>query len=448
MGHDLKNKSLLSRAYHLFHSGPGVLASAALGLFVGTTWSLHDLPEQFQEVYTALYRMMALPFLILTIVYAISRIKSRADNHHPGRRIMIMLPSAMLLTGAVSIIVSSVICSFASDTVTRGIGPLVAAFDKADYNSVKVTLLAKPGESQTSLLLDTISKLVPSNVFSSLSLMDLGQIIIFLIVFATAVLNVPIAQRKKFIVIIGALRRPFEHMIEKMQILVPIAVFFYAVHASHVVSAKDLEALKLLFGVIVASSLTITFGAVFLVSIVSSRSPFKVAADMKDAILAGILAMTEEAALAMILEKFRQKGSDEESDTDEEDDKEVVASLGLAIGRFGMITVLSSVLTYSIAVYQVPATAELLISCLLLSVLAAVLITGLNGPGVLAAALTFCGGVLGLPLEALLVLVILLEPLLELVLIPVSVAVTNAMVVLMAEWGKRKPQPELEINRP
>lgn len=31
-------------------------------------------------------------------------------------------------------------------------------------------------------------------------------------------------------------------MMEKMQIFIPIAVFFYAIHASHVVSADDFEA--------------------------------------------------------------------------------------------------------------------------------------------------------------------------------------------------------------
>ena len=104
-------------------------------------------------------------------------------------------------------------------------------------------------------------------------------------------------------------------------------------------------------------------------------------------------------------------------------------------------------LTYSISVYHVPVTAELLISALVLSVLAAVLITGLNGPGVLAAALTFCGAVLGLPLEALMVLVILLEPVLEILLIPVSVSVTNAMVALMSHMDGEVAQTQAKADQ-
>jgi proton glutamate symport protein len=348
---------------------------------------------------------------------------------------MVLLPTAMLMTGTISIMVSLLFCSLAEETIFKGIGSIVAAFDRED--AVEVTLSAMNAPTHTSLLLDTLSNLVPSNVFNALSVMDLGQIIVFLIIFAVALLNIPGGQQDRFVFLVGAVRRPFEHLMEKMHNFVPVAVFFYAVHASHFVSAEDLVALRLLFGVIAASSLTITIGAIFLISIVSRRSPMKVASEMKDAILAGILSMTEEAALAKILENFRSK------DSDSEDDKEVVASLGLAIGRFGMITVLASVLSYSIAVYHVPLTAELLLSALLLAVLAAVLITGLNGPGVLAAALTFCGGVLGLPLEALMVLVILLEPVLEILLIPVSVSVTNAMVTLMSdmdgELAEKKP---------
>jgi Na+/H+-dicarboxylate symporter len=413
------------------------MASAVIGLYVGSHWSLNDLPEQFQEIYTALYRMMALPFLVLTIVYAISRIQTRDDGANPGRRVMILLPSAMIITGVIAIAVSSAICNYQSDTVVRGIGALVAAFQSPDASFVEVSLSASSDVSHSSVLLNALADMVPSNLFSALATMNLAQIIIFLIVFSIAILHIPRGPRLGFVTLVGAMRRPFQHMIEKMQILVPIAVFFYAVHASHAVSAKDLESLKLLFGVIAASSVTTCFGAILLVSIVSRTSPLRVAADMKDAIVAGVLAVTEEAALAMILEKIRRNGSQDE------DEQEVIASLGLAIGRFGMITVLASVLTYTIAVYQVPATFELLFSILCLSIVAAVLITGLNGPGVLAAALTFCGGVLGLPIEALLILVILLEPLLEILLIPVSVTMTNALVVLITAIKSSPPQPAL-----
>jgi Na+/H+-dicarboxylate symporter len=221
-------------------------------------------------------------------------------------------------------------------------------------------------------------------------------------------------------------------MMERMQILVPIAVFFYAVHAAHAMSADNLEALVPLFGVILASTAVTSTLAILVTALASRRSPFKVAADLKDAIVAGILAVTEEASLVLVLDKIRQNGSEDS------DDQEVVASLGLAIGRFGMITILASVLVYTIAVYQVPVTPLLLFNVLCLSIMAAVLITGLNGPGVLAAALLFCGGILGLPLEALLVLVIILEPLLEILLIPVSVTVTTALVVLMTSLKNRQ----------
>jgi Na+/H+-dicarboxylate symporter len=221
-------------------------------------------------------------------------------------------------------------------------------------------------------------------------------------------------------------------MMERMQILVPIAVFFYAVHAAHAMSADNLEALVPLFGVILASTAVTSTLAILVTALASRSSPFRVAADLKDAIVAGILAVTEEASLVLVLDKIRQNGSEDS------DDQEVVASLGLAIGRFGMITILASVLVYTIAVYQVPVTPFLLFNVLCLSIMAAVLITGLNGPGVLAAALLFCGGILGLPLEALLVLVIILEPLLEILLIPVSVTVTTALVVLMTSLKNRQ----------
>lgn len=427
-----KPHTLVGRIFHFLHSGPGVLASAALGLYVGVTWSLGNLPDEFQLLYTSLYRMMALPFLILTIIYAISRIKARKDERGAGLRITGLLVSAMIVSAALAIFVSSVVVELERETVGQGLGDIVSAFGKSDSNSVEVTL-SGPGEvGHISLLAEAVTNLVPNNVFSALSGMDLGQIIIFLIIFSIAVLRLSEEHRQRFITLIGTLRRPFQHMMERMQILVPIAVFFYAVHAAHAMSADNLGALVPLFGVILASTVVTSILAILVTALASRRSPFKVAAELKDAIVAGILAVTEEASLVLVLEKIRRNGSEDS------DDQEVVASLGLAIGRFGMITIIASVLVYTIAVYQVPVTPLLLLNVLCLSIMAAVLITGLNGPGVLAAALLFCGGILGLPLEALLVLVIILEPLLEILLIPVSVTVTTALVVLMTSLKNRQ----------
>lgn len=425
-------RSPFGKFMHFLHSGPGVLVSAALGLYVGVTWSLGDIPEQFQLFYTSLYRMMALPFLILTVIFAISRIKARKDERGAGFRVTILLASAMIVTAAMAILVSSAVVNYENDVIGLGLGSVVSAFGKSDTNFAEVALNNQVSTGHISLLAEAVTNLVPSNVFSALSSMNLGQIIIFLIIFSVAVLRLSSAHRQRFIALIGTLRRPFAHMMERMQMLVPIAVFFYAVHAAHAVSAESLYALRPLFGVISASTVIISVIAVLVTALASQRSPFRVAADVKNAIVAGILAVTEEASLVMVLQKIRDNGSDDQ------DDQEVVASLGLAIGRFGMITILASVLIYTIAVYQVPVTAALLFNVLCLSIMAAVLITGLNGPGVLAAALLFCGGVLGLPLEALLVLVIILEPLLEILLIPVSVTVTTALVVLMTAMKKRQ----------
>ena len=425
------HRSPLGKFMHFLHSGPGVLVSAALGLYVGVTWSLGDIPEQFQLFYTSLYRMMALPFLILTVIFAISRIKARKDERGAGFRVTILLASAMIATAAMAILVSSAVVNYEDDAIGLGLGSVVSAFGKSDTNFAEVALNSQGSNGHISLLAEAVTNLVPSNVFAALSSMNLGQIIIFLIIFSVAVLRLSSAHRQRFIALIGTLRRPFAHMMERMQILVPIAVFFYAVHAAHAVSAESLNALRPLFGVILASTVITSLIAILVTALASKRSPFRVAADVKNAIVAGILAVTEEASLVMVLQKIRDNGSDDQ------DDQEVVASLGLAIGRFGMITILASVLVYTIAVYQVPVTAALLFNVLCLSIMAAVLITGLNGPGVLAAALLFCGGVLGLPLEALLVLVIILEPLLEILLIPVSVTVTTALVVLMTAMKKR-----------
>lgn len=441
MTHHAAKTSRLARIMAPLHSGPGILLSAALGLVVGSNWALHDLPEQFQAVYTSLYRMMALPFLALTIVYAIIRIRKDA-GFSGGRTIALSLALAMVVCALIAIGVTGLICALADEAVARGIGPLVAAFDKADANFVEVTLAVPTGQDGPSLLGRVIGDFIPENIFAALANANIGQMVVFLILFSIAVLRILPQHGDAFLKLVEAARRPFEHLMEGMLVLVPVAVFFYAIHAAHAVSAKDLSALKLLFGVIAASSLVLCLVAILLVAVLARISPLQVAADLKASVLAGILAMTEEAALPAMIQRIKSRNSGAQ-----EDEQEIVASLGLALGRFGMIALMASVLTYSLVLYDVPATVMQVGAVVVLSVVAAVLITGLNGPGVFAAGLAFCGTELGLPTEALVVLVIVLEPLLELFLIPVSVAVTHALVeVVTLHRGAGRPVAPVQAS--
>lgn len=416
--HPTRRTSLLSR----FTSGHVVVISALLGLGAGSLWSFGELPEQFQDIYVTIYRTLALPFLVLTIVHAIIRLRSEAGPHPVGRRILLLLPLAMLLAAVVSIAVTLALSSVADKAIASGIGPLVAAFDEAEANIVEITLAVTETE-KPSLLARVAYDFVPENIFHSLATANVGQVVVFLIIFSIAILRLTPALTTEFVEIVGAARHPLERLMEAMQFLVPVAVFLYAIHASHALSAEDFAALRFLFAAVCAASLSVFVLSVLLVSVITRKSPLSVAADLKASALAGMVAVSEEAALPEMVRRIGHNDSADET-------KEIVASLGLTIGRFGMVAILASVLTYTLALYELPATPGTLGGIAALSVLSAALISGLNGPGVFAAALVFCGTELSLPVEALGILVIVLEPILELMLIPVSVAVTHALVVV------------------
>jgi proton glutamate symport protein len=224
---------------------------------------------------------------------------------------------------------------------------------------------------------------------------------------------------------VEAARRPFEHLLSGMQLIVPFAAFFYAIHASHLVAARDFSGMQLLFTVVAGSAVTIVLLFVLFICIVTRRSPFAVAAEARAAVFAGVLSMTDEAALPVIVRALEHEGASHK------DAKEVVASLALSIGRFGMIALVASVLTFVAAIYEVPISIHMTLSILMLSILTGALATGINGPGVFAAAIGFAGSTLGLPVEAILVLVIVLEPLLEFFLIPVAIIAAYGLVSLV-----------------
>lgn len=400
-----------------------------MGIVVGTHFHIGDVADKFEEVYISIYRMMAIPFLILTILYSILRLKGNVSNKPIGWQIAAMIPIMMIITAAVSILVTYGICMLASDTASQGIGTIIASYDKLDANFISINLEAgDTGKTWAQFIIKLTASFIPENIFHALSTTNIGQVVTFMIVFSIAVMKVMPVQTTKFLSVIDAARRPFFLMLEYMLILVPIAVFFHAVHASHAISYENLEVLKLLFGVVVASTLVLCLLAVITIAIVLRESPFRVASDLKAAVLAGILAATEEAALPSIINQAGNKATVQT--------REIVASLSLAIGRFGMIAVIASVLTYGHIVYDIPMTYWNVLAITVTAILSGALITGLNGPGIFAVALAFAGTTLNMPLEALAILVILLQPLLEMFLIPVSVTLTQVLVATIASDDK------------
>lgn len=368
---------------------------------------------------------MAIPFLILTIMYSILRLKENVSSRPVGMQIATMIPLTMIIAALVSIFVTYGICVLASDTANQGIGTIIASYDKSDANFITISLdSGSAGETWGTFFIKLTASFIPENIFHALSTTNIGQIVTFMIVFSIAIMKVLPIRSMQFISIVDAARRPFFLMLEYMLILVPIAVFFHTVHASHAISLENLEVLKLLFGVVVASTLVLCFMAVITIAIVRRQSLLKASSDLKAAVLSGILAATEEAALPSII---NQSGNKATLQT-----REIVASLSLAIGRFGMIAVIASVLTYGHIVYDIPITYWKVLAITVTAILSGALITGLNGPGIFAVALAFAGTTLDMPLEAIAILVILLQPLLEMFLIPVSVTLTQVLVASIA----------------
>lgn len=180
---------------------------------------MHDLPETFQAVYTSLCRMMALPFLALTIVHAI--IRTRKDGEFSGgRNIARGLGTAMMLCALIAIGVTGLICALADQAVARSIGPLVAAFDKADANVVGVTLAVPAGQDALSLLARLIGECTFENIFQALANANIGQ----RIVFSIAVLRIPPQHGGSFLKLVEAAHRPFENLMEGMPVLVSVAL--------------------------------------------------------------------------------------------------------------------------------------------------------------------------------------------------------------------------------
>jgi Na+/H+-dicarboxylate symporter len=404
----------------VLRSGPAVTLAAAAGLIIGWNSPASSLADDFFNVYRPFYRMLAYPFLCLTVIYAFGRMSRAGADRNAAHSVVIMMPLLMVSIALVASTVTSVLSQSQIALARDGMGALIASLDQSESNVAEVSLSGLPADhTLLGRFAAMLGDFIPQNVFADFSTSNIGPVVLFLIIFSVALLRLPQSTRRPFLDLIEAMNRPFERLLTGILVIVPAAAFFYALRASHLLASRDFSGVQLLFEVVVASAIVLIVMLLGLIAVLTRQSPFTVARSVAPSVLTGLLSMTDEAALPNIIRTFEDK------DHSHRNGKEIVASLAISIGRFGRIALVASVLTFIATLYEIP------LPELVFAILTGALVTGINGPGVFVAAIGFAGSVVGLPVDGILVLVILIEPLLELFLIPVAVTAAFGLVALV-----------------
>lgn len=405
------------------HSGAGTLCCVLGGLLLGQFLPHSTLLEDLLHVYSRLFALVALPYLTVTLLHSISRFGAMENAERIGSyflRAAAVAALSIAITGAAVTLAVNWLIPF--DKVTaQALADVAHARESGEDYVATVSLHGKHQAAHGPELLHSLLSLAPGNIFESLAAGAVQQVLVFMVIFAIALVTTRRHGAAPRLSVLEGVQRVLQEMLEKLLFFGPVAVLALAASASSVTSFSTIEHLRVLMIAQIMTSVLVILGAAALTAYVTRRSITRTLSAMSGAVIAAVIGQSEEAALPFILRGSRIRCGRPAG--------EMLASLSLLLGQFGVIGCVASASTYIFFVYGVPLTPSSMLSLLGASIIGSVVFgAGPVGPTSLAGTMAFVGASLQLPAESAGLAIAVLEPLLEFAVIPAGVATCLAIV--------------------
>jgi len=413
--------------------GPGLVAGIVLGAGLGL-WGgdLMLVLAAISATYSYIMRMVSSPLLMLTVIGSFAKLGTDAELRTLMRRLVVVSLASMIVAAGVSALSAALISATAAPdfAALALMGKVVSANPEASVMGVELNS-AQPASSGGSISFVTgLLRLIPDNIFKALVQSNTEQLCVFSILFGAAVFFSVSSSTKSYVDIIDGLSSVFFRYIELLQKVVPLIMCGLVAHLVATTDGSMLGVMKAFIISHLAVSLTIVLCCLMMVSLVSRRGLPEVISMYREAVLAALASKTAAVSLPYLTNIVadccrcdRLLG-------------ESLISVSLALFRVGATVCLATYGTVIASAYGLPLTPLLLLLIVTGSMLASFLILGTGGSTMLTIGLTTLCGVAHLPVEAYLVLIITVYPLLEFLSLATTVIATGTLATLVLS---RKP---------
>jgi proton glutamate symport protein len=405
------------------------LGSIVIALALGASgWRFVESMRPIGDLYVALLQMCVLPFLLATIPLAVRSAMVGATNTEVIRSLAGWVAGVIVIVSVVSVLVPAVVFYFApfDHSTIEAIGGLISgATGKVD---LKFTL-DQIGTPAIDAATDAGAlTLVPSNIFAALSANDTMRVLVFAAIFGTAMV---VCERRSGQSLFGALRNLHDACLlifQWLNLFAPIGIV--ALIAPHVASLGPRVYVVLAhFSLVFFSLGAVMLGLCVVVLAIALRVDVSLAfARFSKPLMVAAATRNTLACIPIAVETMTRdlRASQETC--------ELYIPIGFATLRFGTI------LHFAVATMFIGALLGRsfglgdILMVAVLSVAGSFATLGVSG----AAALASLAGVLrsfGLPYELAFPLLVIIDPLVEMVRTMLNVAV-NCVVPALAAGGR------------
>jgi len=407
-----------------------VLGSIVLGVLAGVWYPVDSqLFEGVGGIYISLLKVVVLPFLLATILVGIVGLLQRDGAASMIKKIVAGFLASMVLASAIGI--ASVQLTSGEMTPEKKVllGSLVSSKD-TPANETQMTLQYVSMPASKSDPLAIFTKFIPENIFSALNMGESLKVVIFCLIFGISLGQIRGAGQQMIIDVLKTIQQASISIFKFLNYFLPFALMAMI---SSQVGKVGLSIFQMMFEFIGQQALG---GAVILIVAtlvlwVRSKTPImQVINEVKQTV---IIAISSRSALACIpyaqdaLTKLKFDASS----------VELMVPLSFTVNRVGSIAYYAISTLFIANVYGVTLGASGLFVVLFGSILAGLASAGTTGVLTVATVAIVCD-LLALPHEAVIVLLIAVDPVMDMIRTVVHVYGNMAVTSYVCEKSTDK----------
>ncbi|MDA7431648.1 dicarboxylate/amino acid:cation symporter [Synechococcus sp. AH-601-O20] len=399
--------STVNKFKNFIASPQAILGSVVLGAIIGTqSPQLSSYIAPLGNIYLNLFKMCVFPILISGIIVSVARLISRNDSTYYVKRILFYFPIFLISTSLIAVLVGFIFNpgKGLDGGTLQALGVLVnqSAVD-LQVNLTGALAPVESGPGLSSFLVD----LIPSNIIYAVGNGDTLPVLFFCIASGIALGVLPQGQTTEpLMLVLESVYSAFQTLITWLKYLLPFGLLGLLAEQ---LSEINMSTVSVMSNFLLISILT--FGLLFLLSIVllSARSKYSikdVLFKIKEPLLLAFTTQSSLACLPSAIDSLTNGLRFENKSTN------LVLPLAITLCRFGPIAYFAIATIFVSSLYQSPLEFGDILILIAGSIFAGMATSGLSGVLTLTM-LSIVLSPLGLPLDAVLVLLIAIDPLIN-----------------------------------
>jgi len=400
-----------------------ILLSVIGGFMVGIYLpNLGHALEPYGKIYLALLEFTLVPIIVASITLSVSRLIGNQGTENYVRRIIITMSVFMVIISAVSMFLAYILTP-ASNLLTsthfklREISTAASIVDRK-LSSPIAAISTKP---ISTFILDAI----PKNLFTALAESKIFQVLVLSFIIGLAIAYLKSDRKRSAQRFFETILEMFQSIISTITLWLPIGIFCLTAASTGTVGFETISQMGIFILKCYCAYIFIFFVCTIIIKLRSNKTLLETLAFLKVPVFVAFGTRSAIAPVPSQIEALRDKFKFESNLV------ELLVPLGAVLGRFGNIIYFGFLTIFVIQLYRFEPSASQILFIVLLTVLAGLSTTGASGILTLSL-LTIVLDPLGLPLGAVLPLLIAVDTLIDPIRTLLTVYTNCANVALVS----------------